>query len=366
MGYHGTALKVLQVGIGNWGSSWATELLKHPGLVAPVGYVDVAPAMLQRLQTEARIESALCFENLDEALDRTAPDVVLVTTPLPYHASVAIQALERGFDVIVEKPMAPTIEDAMRMIEAADRAGRRLTVSQNYRHYPAARTVARLISDGALGAVGSATVAFRKYGNEAAPGESSHYTLFEPLLLDMSIHHFDLMRFVLGAEAQSVFAAAWNPAWSRFRDPAEATATVLFDDRAVVAYHGSWVSTGRPTTWAGEWVIECEDGEIEWTGRGDTTTTLDRVAVARRGRQRELLELPTVECFDRLGTIAEYSAAKREDRPASTDAHDNIRTLRLTLGAIASYQSGAPVLLRDTAAAHPLGQPETAETLRIG
>lgn len=351
MRHEETALRVLQVGIGGWGGSWASELLAHPELISPVGYVDVVPATLERLQAQARVAPERCFGNLDEALDRTSPDVVLVTTPLPHHASVAVQALERGFDVILEKPMAPTVEDARQLIQVADRAGRSLMVSQNYRHYPAARTVAGLIADELLGPVGSVAVEFRKYANDAAPGESSHYALFEPLLMDMSIHHFDLMRFILGSDARSISATAWNPEWSRFRDPAEAAATVLFENRAVVTYRGSWVSTHRPTLWAGAWTIECEDGTIEWTGRADTTTTLDRVTVTRRGRQPELLELPTVEYFDRLGTIEEFVRAKREGRPPSTDAHDNLRTLRLTLGAIDSYRKGTPVPVGDAATA---------------
>jgi predicted dehydrogenase len=337
-------MRMLQVGVGGWGSSWAAEMRKHPELVTPVGYVDLDPAALARLG----VEDGLCFTSLGEALDATSPDVVLVTTSLPHHASVAIEALSAGVDVIVEKPLAPTLDDARRMIAAADASGRVLMVSQNYRHYPAARTVADLVARRALGEVGSVTVAFRKDA-VAGPADSLHHQLVEPLLLDMSIHHFDLMRFVLGGSASTVRARSWNPAWSTFRDPAEAVVEATFGD-VVVDYRGSWVSRGAPTLWAGEWTISCEQGDIVWTGRGDTTVSLDRVSIVR-GDAVEHLELPAVPLYDRLGTVAEFARSRAEGRRPSTDARDNIDTLALTLGAIESAAMGESVTLGQGVAA---------------
>lgn len=345
-------LRIVHVGLGGWGRSWAVELLKHPSLVRTEAYVDIVPAMFEALRAEApAIEAGRYFTQLDDALRAAAADTVLVTTALPHHASVAIAALEAGKHVIVEKPMAPTLEEGQRMIDAAEAAGRQLVVSQNYRHYPAARKAAELVRTQALGRVGGATVAFRKWANTAEPDGWAHYKLPDPLLLDMSVHHFDLMRYVLGRSPVAVSTAAWNPSWSKFHDPAAAVAQLEFDGDVVVEYSGSWVSTGEPTLWAGEWVIECEGGTIEWTSRNDLTTDGDRLVVRRRGGSAESIALEPLLSFDRVGTIADFVAARREGRLPLTHARDNFETLALTLAAIESARTKQRLAVTTEAAA---------------
>ncbi|CAN5138830.1 Gfo/Idh/MocA family oxidoreductase [soil metagenome] len=333
-------LRIIQVGLGGWGRSWAAELTKRPDLVTTLAWVDVYPEMLVQLQAEVPVDPARCFTSLAEALAAVDVDAVLVTAALPGHASVAIEALAAGKHVLVEKPIAATLADARAMVDAAAAADRTLMVSQNYRFYPAARAAAELIAGGTLGAVGAVSVAFRKYGTAAPAGTSPHYQLADPLLLDMSIHHFDLMRFVLGQEPVSVSCHAWNPTWSHFVDPASAVATVVFDGGAVVDYQGSWASTGEPTLWAGEWVVECAGGTVAWTGRDNTTTDGDSVVVHPLEGEPYELELIADDVFDRLGSVAEFRSAIAEGREPMTSGRANLLTLDLTLGAIESSRTG--------------------------
>lgn len=335
-------LRIIQVGLGGWGRSWAAELTKRPDLITTLAWVDVFPGMIEQLQAEVAVDPARCFTSLTEALAAVEVDAVLVTTALPGHASVAIEALEAGKHVLVEKPLAPTLADAQAMVDAAATANRTLMVSQNYRFYPAARAAATLVAAGALGAVGAVRVAFRKYNNVAPAGTNPYYALADPLLLDMSIHHFDLMRFVLGQEPVSVSCHAWNPAWSHFDDPASAVATVVFDGGAVVDYQGSWASTAEPTLWAGEWVIECEGGTIAWTGRDNTTLDGESVVVHPLDGAAYALDLEPGDAFDRLGSVSEFRSAIAAGREPITSGRANVATLGLTLGAIESSRTGLP------------------------
>ena len=122
-------------------------------------------------------------------------------------------------------------------------------VSQNYRHFPAPLAVAEIVADGRYGAVRTAEIVFRYY---AAEVEYRYHHLAQPLLSDMSIHHFDLMRMVLGAEPVAVTCKTSNPDGSPFVGPPEAEATVDFTGGIAVTYSGSWLSKERPTAWAGE------------------------------------------------------------------------------------------------------------------
>jgi len=335
-------LQLIQVGMGGWGRNWAKLLAQLGELAYPVAYVDVQPAMLQQLQTDLGVSADRCFPSLQAALAATDAEAVLVTTALAGHMPVVLQALAANKHVLVEKPFAPSLAEARQAVDVAAAQERVLMVSQNYRFYPAAQTAAALLREGALGLVAAVGVQFRKYANTAPPGANQHYTVAHPLLLDMAIHHFDLMRFVLAQEPEMINCHAWNPPWSNFTDPAAALATITFDGGAVADYQGSWVSTAAPTTWAGTWQIECAEGVIAWTGRDDTTTNADAVTIQRPGKRARRVALPNLPYWDRAGALAAFVAAVRDGTAPSSSGRDNLGSLALTLAAIKSATTAQP------------------------
>jgi predicted dehydrogenase len=124
-------------------------------------------------------------------------------------------------------------------------------------------------------------------------------------------------------------------------------ATITFDGGAVVNYRGSWVSPGAQTLWAGEWRIECEKGEIAWTGRGDNhEQSVERVTVRRLGTKRaKPVELVSLADVDRGGTLSAFVEAIKSGQEPETSGRDNLHTLALTNAAIEASQIGAPVTI---------------------
>jgi len=86
----------------------------------------------------------------------------------------------------------------------------------------------------------------------------------EPLLIDMSIHHLDALRGIVGVEPATVRARSWNPSWSIFTSNSSALVEIVGTRGEQVLYTGSWSSHGTPTTWDGAWQIEGERGGIAW------------------------------------------------------------------------------------------------------
>lgn len=160
--------------------------------------------------------------------------------------------------------------------------------------------------------------------------------------MDMSIHHFDLLRAILGQNARQITCYAWNPPWSNFLDPAAASATIIFDGGAVVTYEGSWVSTAPQTPWAGEWRIECELGTITWASRSMRGANGEQVTVRIRGQRARRVELPTLPQIDRAGTLAAFVRAIRTGAEPETSGRDNLGSLALMEAAIASAEQRAP------------------------
>lgn len=341
-------VKLIQVGMGGWGRNWARLLAEHPEVAEIVAHVDIVPTMLDIFHEETATPRSRMYATLLDALEATAAegievDGVLVTTALEGHLPIVMAALEAGKHVLVEKPFGPSVAEAQVVVDRAAELGLVLAVSQNYRFYPAPQAVAKIVQSGELGPVSSVTLHFRKYANGAAT--SNHYHIRQPLLMDMSIHHFDLMRYVLGQDPTTVYCKAWNPVWSKFDEPGEAVGVISFDGGAVVDYHGSWVSTDKPTTWGGEWRIECAEGVIEWTSRNDSTTEADAVTVRRRGKRAQKIALPPMPWFDRVGSTAAFAEAIQKGTQPMISGNDNLKSIGLMFAMVDSAESGAPVVL---------------------
>jgi predicted dehydrogenase len=342
-------LRVLQVGLGGWGRDWAQRIIPEVAEVDVVGYVDPDPNALARLRDAAPAASERCFLTLEHAIESTKPDAVLVTATLPGHAPVTRAALGAGLHVLVEKPFAETTDVARQLVDLAAAQRKVLMVSQNYRFFPAARKVAQLVSEARLGKLHEVSIDFRRYSPGTVNGRGRHHFEDQPLLVDMSIHHFDLLRLILDREPESIYCEAWNPGWTGFSGPSVAVASIDFGGDIVVSYRGSWVSTGPVTPWSGEWRMDFEHGQVLWTSRDDDGARRDRVVLHKPDHKPRVIALPAMSQTDRWGTLTEFVHAVREGREPECSGRDNLGTLGLVAAAVESAARREPVEISATA-----------------
>lgn len=335
-------VKLIQVGMGGWGRDWARNAIPPVAEVERVACVDADASALGTAQDALGLDDSSCFTDLDAALGSVEADAVLITASLPAHIPLALQALRAGKHVLVEKPFAPSVAEATEAVELAAQLGRTLMVSQNYRFYPAARTAARLLGEKVLGPLSLVRIDFRKWDNSAEPGTHRHYEFVHPLLFDMAIHHFDLLRMVLGREPVDVYAKVADPPWSNYVDEASAMITITFEDGTVASYRGSWVSTGVPTSWTGNWHLECQQGEISWHGRtGSLGTAGDEVRVRLLGQEEaEPIELAPMPLWGRSAVLAAFARAVTTGEEPETSGRRNLPSLALMEAAAKSAASG--------------------------
>src|SRR5690606_23376873 len=137
-----------------------------------------------------------------DALAALEFDAAVVVTPPPTHRPIAGQLLEAGKHVLMEKPLATTIEDARELVDIAARTGRVLMVGQNYRYFNAFATVRDLLARGEVGTVSAVNIAFHKDARTMFGYGDFRYSMEHVLLVDMSIHHFDMIRAALGDNAK--------------------------------------------------------------------------------------------------------------------------------------------------------------------
>jgi predicted dehydrogenase len=138
-----------------------------------------------------------------EALRDARAQAAIVCTPHDRHVADVLAALEAGRHVLVEKPIARTLDEADTMLAAAQRAGRVLMVAENFHFMPAFRWVRRLLDDGAVGTVRELHLIARGWRRHAGwrcePGAGGG------ALIDGGIHHVHNLRW-WGGEVRRVFA----------------------------------------------------------------------------------------------------------------------------------------------------------------
>jgi predicted dehydrogenase len=332
--------RVLQIGVGGFGAVWLRALDGEAVLDA---LVDRDPAALEAAAASTGVPLERCFTDLGAALAANGADMALVVVPPSAHRPVAAACLEAGLPVLVEKPLAGTREDAVALVDAARRSGRELAVSQNYRYRPVIETARQVLASGRLGALGQARVEFRHHYDFRGTFRES---MPHPLLLDMAVHHFDLIRFVTGLEPRSVAARTWNPPWSQFEGDASAVCVFAMESGAQVVYEASWHPRAQFTDWNCRWLLECEGGYM--------VVDRDRVTVREAADPHQVpapgdgavdVPLARLPLEDQAAVAAAFIRAVRAGEPAPTTAADNLRSLEMVLGAVEAADSGREVEL---------------------
>jgi predicted dehydrogenase len=171
---------------------------------AIVAVADSAPGKARAFAETFGIPHA--YESVDEALDREKPDFVDIVTRPESHLDLTRRAAQRGLHVICQKPMAPTWEDCVGMVEACAAAGVRLFIHENWRWQPWYREIKRLLDAGTLGRVFQLTFRWRTGdGRGPEPYAVQPYFRQMPRLLvyETLVHLLDTARF-LGGEISRI------------------------------------------------------------------------------------------------------------------------------------------------------------------
>jgi len=142
------------------------------------------------------------YTSLDDLLADREIDAVYISTPIFLHAPQAIQALRAGKHVLVEKPMAMTVEEGREMIEMARKEGRTLGVAYFRRFYPKVERVRELLEDGTLGDVVMVVSMYHTW-YDPSPDDPKAWRVHKGragggVLWDMGSHRFDLLIGLFG------------------------------------------------------------------------------------------------------------------------------------------------------------------------
>jgi predicted dehydrogenase len=313
---------VALIGIGMWGGRMAAAA-ERAGLRVVTCYArdeERRGAFAARTGCEAA-------NSLEAALEHPDVEGVLLVTPNDVHAEQAIAAAERGRHVFVEKPIADTLEAAERMREACSRAGVTLAVGHAFRRLGAARRVAELVRDGALGQVVLAEATFSLPGSFPSHAWRAHRDRNPGgPLMQLGIHHVDTLASWLGPIERSAGRFARVATDAEIDDVG--VVTLEFAGGALGVVTGSYVS---PKTLALR--LQGTDAVLDY--RTDFSVwpdaqALDRSTTLTLGNERVGFDERDMLAEE----LAEFGRCIHEGGEPATGADEGIQALRAILDAL--------------------------------
>ncbi len=183
--------------------------------VRVVAVADQDPAKVQAAVRS--FPGAQVFADAAEMIDRMHPALVDIATPPQTHLGLVSAAANKGVAALCQKPLAPTFDEAERLVEVAERAGTTLIVHENFRFMPWFREARRLIEESAVGTPLAISFRLRPgdgQGPEAYLARQPYFQKMPRFLIhETAIHLVDVFRYLIG-EIAGVFARLkrFNPA----------------------------------------------------------------------------------------------------------------------------------------------------------
>jgi 1,5-anhydro-D-fructose reductase (1,5-anhydro-D-mannitol-forming) len=269
------------------------------------------------------------YDDYDRMLADPAVDIVYVATPNGLHREHAVAALEAGKHVLVEKPMALSIEDGRAMLDAASTAGRELGVGFHLRHKTANQAARAALVEGRLGrvffadiSVGAGKGVYPYDTWRAEPSMAGGGTL-----LHQGAHAIDLLPFLTGSRIASVACLTDD-------DTAEDVfaATCELEDGTLATISSHQLHAGTRPDWA---VL----GERAWLeGRGTTSPFPGDQVVLHQGGAAEPLASTAVSPYD--AEIAAFAAAAQGRARVEGSGEDGLRAIAVAEALYRSAREG--------------------------
>jgi myo-inositol 2-dehydrogenase/D-chiro-inositol 1-dehydrogenase len=328
------SLGIALIGSGRMGRFHGETVSRRLTGARLVAVADPLPGAADALATELGADRA--YADATQVWDDPAVDAVVIAAPARFHADLVVAAAKAGKDVFCEKPMAMTLADADRAIDAANAAGVVLQVGFNRRFAPDWQAARALLDTGRIGPPRLLRSITRDPGgfdpSRVAPG-----TIF----LETLIHDFDTLRFLNpGASAVEVFAVAdalVEPAWRARGLLDTAVVTVRFDNGAMATAEACFEAAYG------------YDVRGEVFGPGGAATMGDgrphtMVFAGAHGRSAGTVRSDQ-ELFAAayIAELASFADAARHRAAPLVDGADARAALEIALAAAASVESGAPV-----------------------
>ena len=331
-------LRFILVGVGARSRIWRRVLEERPDCRL-VGLVETDPDRLAAAVADTPdVVGGLSLEEVAAGVD--ADVALLCTPPGGRHPQVAA-ACAAGLAILAEKPLADSVADAESHVAAAAEAGVPLTLGLNFRYLAVTRALKGLFAADKLGPPEFGRFTYERWRDGRLPRLNKYpLTMPQPMLWEQSIHHFDLMRFVYGAEPVRISARTFNPSWSMYQGHANVGALITFTGGVEVTYQGTWAGNWQQMGF--EWRTECQRGiAVQEEMFGALRYAL------RDDPELTPVDLPKEEPWvdDARALLQDFVSHLRAGTPLPCSGADHLNSLRMVEACIRSSAGEETVFL---------------------
>ncbi|MCS6845187.1 MAG: Gfo/Idh/MocA family oxidoreductase [Caldilineales bacterium] len=309
--------------------------------------VATADIRFDRAQRFAEEYGADAYQDYRDLLARPDVDAVSICVPSGLHAQVALDALRAGKHVLVEKPIALTLEDADRMIAEARQRSLWLGVVLQNRYNSPVQQLRRAVDEGLLGRLYLGNACVRWYRPQSYYDDGWHGTraMDGGALMNQSIHHIDALQWLMGP-VHSVQAYTATLA-HRMETEDVGVAVLRFKSGALGTVEGSTLTW--PQNLEGSVSIFGEHGSVQVGG-----TALNRITLWKvRGQLEQEAEIltsqrvdpPSVYGYSHREVIRDFARAVLDNRPPSTPGEEARKSLALVLAIYEAAETGREVIV---------------------
>jgi predicted dehydrogenase len=198
-------LELVLIGAGQRGAvAYASYAFAHPEQVRFVAVAEPDPERRRRFADQHDIDDAYVFASWEELVDKgQIGRGAIVATQDQMHVAPAVAAMQAGYDVLLEKPMAHTLEGCVRLVQTAEATGRTLQICHVLRYSPFWRALHDVLVDGRLGDIITVehreNVAYWHMAHSFVRGNWRNKTLSSPMILAKCCHDLDILTWNLAS-----------------------------------------------------------------------------------------------------------------------------------------------------------------------
>lgn len=170
---------------------------------------DPDPSRAMQMREEYRIEEDRCFGSAEEMLEQPRlADVMIIATQDRQHVRQAVRAMERGYDILLEKPVSPELDECREIVRRAEELKRKVVVCHVLRYTPFYQTVKSLLDAGRIGEVVSVmaveNVGYWHQAHSFVRGSWRDSDTTSPMILQKCCHDMDMLLWLTGKTCESV------------------------------------------------------------------------------------------------------------------------------------------------------------------
>ncbi len=327
------------IGVGRIGKVHTMSIKNYLPHVKIKAITDIDNNQAEAWAAEAGIE--IVYESYQELLADPEIDGVLVCSSTNTHAEISIAAAEAGKHIFCEKPVDLSIEKVEAVIKAAKDAGVKLQIGFNRRFDHNFRKVKELINDKVIGDLHILKITSR----DPAPPPMEYVKVSGGIFMDMTIHDFDMSRFMTGSEADEIYVAGAvmvDPAIGEAGDIDTALVTIKFENGVICN-----IDNSRKAAYGYDQRIEAFGSK----GKAETANDLPSTAVWST-EEGVFSEKPLYFFLERYmdsfaEEIKQFVEAITEDKDTPVTGFDGLQPIKMGMAAKKSLELGRPVKLSE-------------------